>query len=78
MKYLELLVVHKEVTSILISHKLREVIEVADKVTVLRDGQSVITLDAAHGEITEDVLIKHMVGRSIENIYPTRELKPKG
>lgn len=66
------------VTSILISHKLREVIEVADKITVLRDGQSVITLDADRGEINEDVLIKHMVGRSIENIYPRREEKPKG
>jgi len=66
------------VTSILISHKLREVIDVADKVTILRDGQSVITLDAQNGEIDEDVLIKHMVGRSIENIYPDREKKPKG
>ena len=66
------------VTSILISHKLQEVISVADKVTVLRDGQSVITLTANNGEINEDVLIKHMVGRSIENIYPPREEKPKG
>jgi putative multiple sugar transport system ATP-binding protein len=64
------------VTSILISHKLQEVISVADKVTVLRDGQSVITLDADNGEINENVLIKHMVGRSIENIYPDREKKP--
>ena len=66
------------VTSILISHKLREVIDVADKVTILRDGQSVITLDADNGEINENVLIKHMVGRSIKNIYPKREEKPKG
>ncbi|MEA3326076.1 MAG: sugar ABC transporter ATP-binding protein [Chloroflexota bacterium] len=66
------------VTSILISHKLHEVISVADKVTVLRDGQSVITLDAHNGEVNKDVLIKHMVGRSIENIYPYREKKPLG
>jgi len=66
------------VTSILISHKLQEVISVADKVTVLRDGQSVITLDAQNGEVNEDVLIKNMVGRSIENIYPTRKKKPSG
>jgi len=65
------------VTSILISHKLQEVISVADKVTVLRDGQSVITLDDKNGEINENVLIKHMVGRSIENIYPDREKKPR-
>ena len=66
------------VTSILISHKLQEVIAVADKVTVLRDGLSVITLDNHNGEVNEDVLIKHMVGRSIENIYPERKKKPFG
>ncbi len=64
------------VTSILISHKLKEVISVADKVTVLRDGRSIVTLDAHNGEVTENVLIKHMVGREIENIYPDRETRP--
>jgi putative multiple sugar transport system ATP-binding protein len=64
------------VTCILISHKLREVIEVADTVTVLRDGQTVATLDAHKGEVSEPVLIKHMVGREISNIYPEREHKP--
>ena len=62
----------KGVTSVLISHKLKEVISVADKVTILRDGQTVCTLDAHQGEISENVLIKHMVGREIENIYPPR------
>jgi putative multiple sugar transport system ATP-binding protein len=61
------------VTSILISHKLQEVIAIADKVTVLRDGLSVVTLDGHTGEVTEDALIRNMVGRSIENIYPARE-----
>jgi putative multiple sugar transport system ATP-binding protein len=65
------------VTSILISHKLQEVISVADKVTILRDGQSVITLDNKNGEVDENILIKHMVGRSIENIYPERKTKPQ-
>lgn len=60
------------VTSILISHKLKEVIDVADSVTVLRDGKTVCTLKAHSGEITENALIKHMVGREIENIYPER------
>jgi len=63
------------VTSILISHKLKEVISIADKVTILRDGESVVTLDGHNGEVNEDILIKHMVGRSIENIYPSREHK---
>lgn len=61
------------VTSILISHKLKEVINIADKVTVLRDGQTICTLDAHKGEVNEPVLIKHMVGREINNIYPKRE-----
>ena len=60
------------VTCVLISHKLKEVIRIADKVTVLRDGKTVITLDAKAGEITEALLIKHMVGREIEDIYPKR------
>lgn len=61
------------VTCVLISHKLREVISIADKVTVLRDGKTVCTLDAHKGEVSENVLIRHMVGREIDNIYPQRE-----
>jgi putative multiple sugar transport system ATP-binding protein len=60
------------VTCILISHKLREVIQVADAVTVLRDGQTIITLNAHKGEVSENALIKYMVGREIDNIYPKR------
>ncbi|HMQ33271.1 MAG TPA: sugar ABC transporter ATP-binding protein [Chloroflexaceae bacterium] len=66
------------VTCILISHKLKEVISIADTVTVLRDGQTVRTLDAHKGEVSENVLIKHMVGREIENIYPPRPAKAFG
>ncbi len=61
------------VTCVLISHKLKEVIRIADTVTVLRDGQTITTLSAARGEVSESVLIKHMVGREIDNIYPRRE-----
>ena len=61
------------VTCIMISHKLKEVIEIADTVTVLRDGQTICTLDAGKGEVTEGVLIKNMVGREINNIYPERQ-----
>jgi putative multiple sugar transport system ATP-binding protein len=64
------------VTIVLISHKLREVIGIADSVTVLRDGQTICTLDAHEGEVTEQALIKHMVGREIDQIYPRRERKP--
>ena len=64
------------VTSIMISHKLREVIEIADTVTVLRDGKTICTLDAHKGEVSEFVLIKNMVGREINNIYPDRQRNP--
>jgi putative multiple sugar transport system ATP-binding protein len=66
------------VSIILISHKLREVIQIAESVTVLRDGQTVSTLDARKGEVSEQVLIKHMVGRAIDNIYPQRQREPSG
>lgn len=62
------------VTCILITHKLKEVIKIADSVTVLRDGQTIVSLNAhSDGAVTENVLIKHMVGREIDNIYPPRE-----
>ncbi len=63
---------HQGVTCVLISHKLKEVIKIADTVTVLRDGKTICTLDAGKGEVSESVLIKHMVGREIDNIYPPR------
>lgn len=61
------------VTCILISHKLREVLAIADTITVLRDGKTVITLDAHQDVVNEPVLIKHMVGRSIDSVFPKRE-----
>lgn len=64
------------VSCVMISHKLKEVIAIADTVTVLRDGQTITTLDAHKGEVTEPVLIKHMVGREINNIYPPRQRNP--
>ncbi len=66
------------VTCIMISHKLKEVIEIADTVTVLRDGQTICTLDAHKGEVSEGVLIKNMVGREINNIYPERKKRQIG
>lgn len=59
------------VTCIMISHKLKEVLAIADKVTVLRDGKTVASFDRA--ELTEELIIKHMVGRELTNIYPKRE-----
>ncbi|MCX8131796.1 MAG: sugar ABC transporter ATP-binding protein [Clostridia bacterium] len=64
------------ITCIMISHKLKEVISIADTVTVLRDGQTICSLDAEKGEISENIIIKNMVGREIDNIYPKRDFKP--
>jgi ABC-type sugar transport system ATPase subunit len=64
------------VSCVMISHKLKEVIDIADTVTVLRDGQTICTLDAHKGEVSEHVLIKHMVGREINNVYPERQRNP--
>ncbi len=64
------------VTCIMISHKLKEVLAIADTVTVLRDGKTVATLK--RDELDEEVIIKNMVGREIENIYPERPNKKIG
>ena len=55
---------------IYISHKLDEVFALAGRITVLRDGQSVVTL--ARAETTIPEVIKHMVGREIADLYPRR------
>lgn len=71
---LKLLLELKEegVTSIMISHKLKEVIQIADTVTVLRDGRTICSLSKEKGEISEPVLIRNMVGRAIDDIFPKR------
>lgn len=61
------------VTSILISHKLNEVRRVADTVTVIRDGTTVSTLDARESPISEEHIVRDMVGREMAQRYPERE-----
>src|SRR6266498_248771 len=56
----------------------QQLVEIADTVTVLRDGQTICTLDAHKGEVSENILVKHMVGREIDNIYPHRPNKQIG
>jgi putative multiple sugar transport system ATP-binding protein len=72
---LDLLLEFKQqgITSILISHKLNEVSRVADRITILRDGQTIETLQ--RHEITEDRIITSMVGRPLEDRFPPREPK---
>src|SRR5690554_568865 len=61
------------ITSIIISHKLNEIAAIADSTTIIRDGQTIETLDMHGAEpVTEDRIIRAMVGRSLENRYPER------
>ncbi|MGO2773857.1 MAG: multiple monosaccharide ABC transporter ATP-binding protein [Brachybacterium tyrofermentans] len=63
----------KGITSIMISHKLNEIAEVSDAVTVIRDGRTVETYDVEAGQVDEDRIIRAMVGRSLDNRYPDHE-----
>lgn len=66
------------VTCIMITHRLKEVVEIADTITVLRDGKTITSMDATEHKVEESEIIKHMVGREIGNIYPKREKKKIG
>ena len=57
---------------IYISHRLEEVFELADRVTVLRDGKFVGTMDVA--DATNETLISMMVGRSLDNLFPKSDV----
>jgi len=63
------------IASILITHKLNEVLKVADRITVLRDGSTIDTMDCAGGAVDEDRIIKAMVGRELSDRYPPRSAK---
>ena len=60
-------------TSILISHKLSEVEQIADSITILRDGATIETLVKGVDDISEHRIIKGMVGREINERFPKRE-----
>ena len=64
------------ITCIMISHKLNEIVSIADRTTVIRDGQTVETMDMREPTATQDRIIRGMVGRAIESFYPDRESKP--
>ena len=59
-------------TMIIISHKLNEVSYVADKITIVRDGSTIETLDCKTDEISEDRIIKGMVNRDMTDRFPKR------
>ena len=64
----------KNLTSILISHKLSELEGIADTVTILRDGKTIETFPSS--EMSMDRIVKGMVGREIDSVYPKRDTVP--
>ncbi|MDR2543212.1 MAG: ATP-binding cassette domain-containing protein [Treponema sp.] len=77
-KLLDLILEFKRqgITSVIISHKLNEVLKVADTVTILRDGRSISTYDVKADNLTEDMIIKDMVGRDLTHRFPERKSSP--
>jgi ABC-type sugar transport system ATPase subunit len=61
---------------IYISHRLEELDEVADRLTILRDGREVY--EGAWGEISHDEIIRHMAGRELKEIFPPRDAERGG
>src|SRR4051795_6144097 len=59
------------ITCVIISHKLNEVMAIADRVTILRDGRTISTRPVA--ELTEDKIISGMVGRDLDHRFPPHE-----
>ena len=72
---LDLLIEFKKqgLTSIIITHKLNEIIYCADKATIIRDGSTIETLVKNVDEFSEDRIIKGMVGREMDDRYPVRK-----
>jgi putative multiple sugar transport system ATP-binding protein len=63
----------KGISSIIITHKLNEVIKVADAITILRDGATIETLIKGEDEFSEDRIIQGMVGRKLTDRFPKRD-----
>ena len=65
----------KGIAILFVSHKLEELFELCDRVTVMRDGEHIVTEDISN--INEDQLISAMVGRTLDNLFP-KEFGVKG
>jgi len=60
------------ITSIIISHKLNEIEAIADTTTILRDGKTIESLNMRGSKVSQERIIKGMVGREMDNRYPAR------
>ena len=60
------------ISQIMISHKLNEIAEISDDITVIRDGKAVETIHVVDGQVDEDHIIRLMVGRPLDRRFPER------
>ncbi|HEY0258636.1 MAG TPA: multiple monosaccharide ABC transporter ATP-binding protein [Lacisediminihabitans sp.] len=60
------------ISSIMISHKLNEIEQISDSITIIRDGKTIETIDVKADGVNEDRIIRGMVGRVLENRFPDR------
>jgi len=65
----------QDIAVVYISHRMSEILEIADAVTVLRDGQNVVTADVK--DVDENMLIKYMVGREVKEVFSREKVKPQ-
>jgi len=79
-KLLQLMLEFKKqgITLVMISHKLHEVLKVADTVTILRDGRFINTYDVKSDKLSEEMIIRDMVGRNLTHRFPERKSSPGG
>ncbi|SEE69433.1 multiple monosaccharide ABC transporter ATP-binding protein [Ruania alba] len=61
------------ITSIIISHKLNEIEEIADRTTIIRDGRTIETIDMSDPDATQERIIRGMVGRDLSHRFPERD-----
>lgn len=66
------------VAIVYISHRLEEIIQLSDRITVLRDGKFVVELDNSEHDVPKENLVKYMIGRELLNYYPERRTYLRG
>ena len=65
----------RQISVLYVSHKMEEIFEIADRITILRDGQTVGTFEKER--TTQDKVISLMVGRSVDTLYERRHYSPR-
>lgn len=67
---------YSNISSIYISHRMKEIYEICDRITILRDGEYISTDKVK--DLSEEQIIKKLVGRSLDNLYPKEAVKVGG